>query len=338
MLRLRRHARGCGLAGLLCFAAGAGSLGAQTASWTAPADGYVYDAVSLAVRPVAGFIGSAVLGAPVLSGVKAAFLAPNQKSAIVVRDDAPVWFPDLGSVGQSQILTGVPSIRQVSWAADSTRAVVLAGDGRLLWLNNLADPAGTPVIENALVLENSAGMASGGFFAWNLLAADSTANRVLVTSRTLGGTKLWLAAPNASPAAIAFAGNPAFGVFASGSASAFVADTAGRQIVRLGGLDGVPASTVLPVPPLYVEGTVGVALSSDDSRLFIADRGTKTVHVMDGAGGALLADLEVDSVPFSLTPYGSGRFIVNSGNLPAQPFLFLDTGSPAKILFVPRSE
>jgi DNA-binding beta-propeller fold protein YncE len=126
-------------------------------------------------------------------------------------------------------------------------------------------------------------------------------------------------------------------VFGSGNSGAFVADAASHQILRVQGLDSTPVITPIISSEPYVKDPVGLVLSEDDSRIFIADRASSTVRVFESGAGALIAELPLDAAPLSLTPVSAGRFLLDPANS-ADPFLFLDTESPIRVSFVPRGE
>jgi hypothetical protein len=322
------------LCGLIVLTVQAGTSTAQTATWTAPASGYVYDQVNRNIRPVAGYLGSATLGPSVLGEVDWASIAPNRKSALIRRNAAVVWIPDVGKPSQAQDLEGIPFAEQLFWASDSSQAVMLATEGQLVWLTNFGS---SPSAGAKWSLEADSPKARvRERLRWSILATDSAAGKVLLASNFGDKWQLWLASPTMPPASIPFSGIPVAAVFASGSATVFVADAASHQIDQINGLSANPVSTPLLTSAVYVNHPAGLALSADDSRLFIADPATNLIRVFDSGSGAFVTELPAASAPRSVNLYASGLFLL--GSSPPAPFLFLDTSASARVVFVPRGE
>lgn len=336
------------------FVLNPGAVRAQTGAWTAPCGGYVYDPAARAIQPVVGLIGAASVGSPVALGLDWASLAPNQKSALAGKNGSAVWIPDLAAAASLQTVEGIPAVRQVLWAADSTRAVVLTSDSRLFWLTGFDS---SPVPLAIQDLDGASRESSGrtGRAApetariglprrntvWRLLAADSSAGQALLVSHAAGTRRLWLASSASPPRPIPFPGLPSAAVFVPASSAAFAADAAGHRIVRIDNMDASPSFTTLVSSAVYVDDPAAMALSADGDRLFLADRADRAIRVFDSrTGGAPGEELSTAAPPVSLTLSTTDRFLINEGAAPpaGQPFYFLTTGNPAKVLFVPREQ
>ena len=300
---------------------------AQTPSWNIPSSGYLYDAPARSIRPVVGFPGSAYLGASVIDGLEWASLAPNQKSALLVRDGALILIADVNSPEQFATVGSVAPPRQALWSADSRRAALLTAGGELIWLTSFDS---WPTREAGWDLEDSR--------EWTLLAADSSADKVLLASSAGADRQAWLASRTSPPVSIPLAGYPAAAVFASDNAGIFLVDAAGHQILRIDGLAGAPMATPVFSSELYLSTPVGMALSSDGSRLFVADGARKTIGIFDAVNGSLLSELPTEAETVSLTAISPGRFLLNTAAKSAGAFSFLDTNEPARVFFVPRGE
>jgi DNA-binding beta-propeller fold protein YncE len=103
-------------------------------------------------------------------------------------------------------------------------------------------------------------------------------------------------------------------------------------------MSGTPSLTPVISSPVYVDDPAGLAVSADDSRLFLADRTARTIRVFDSGTTELLAELPLETSPHSLTAVSPGRYILNSGDRSTEPFLYLDTANPARMVFVPRAQ
>jgi DNA-binding beta-propeller fold protein YncE len=338
---------------LTCVMLTPGTATAQTAAWTAPSSGYVYDSIGRNILPVTGFIGSAAVGPSVASGIDRVSVAPNQKSALAVQNGSQIWIPDLSVPGTSQPLDRIPGIQQVFWAIDSSQAAVLAPGQELLWLNNFSSgpvpvstwnlqsygPSSARDAASAQIVRIGR---SSEEAVWSLLAADSAANRVLLTVRTAGVWQIWLASSTVPPINIPFSGQPVAAAFNPSNGSIFVADAAGHQVVQIQNLNTNPIFTTLVSSSVYVNDPTAMVLSSDGNRLFLADHTDNVIRIFDvsgSAGGASgvplapMAELATAIAPVSLTAFAADRFVMNTGSI--QPVFFLDTGVSPKLSFVP---
>jgi WD40 repeat protein len=330
-------------AGLLLSAAIAA---AQTGTWASPSSGYVYDFSSRSIRSLTGFIGSAVVGLSVADQVDWLSIAPNQSFAMAEQNGSLIWIPNLSAASTSHVLSQVPLARQAFWAADSSQAAILAAGDRLVWLTNfssgpvpvstwnLAPPGrGREVVRRGLRQEA----------VWTLLAADSSADQVLLALHTGESSQLWLASTNVPPQAIPLSGNPLAAAFAQGNGSAFVADAAGHRIVQIQNLASNPIVTTVVSSELYVNDPAAMVVSADGNRLFVADHADNVIRVFDLRGStdgglAPIAELPTSTAPISLTAFAPDRFVLNAGGSSDQPVFFLDTGTTPKLSFVPRGQ
>jgi WD40 repeat protein len=317
---------------LSCF----GILSAQAPTWRVPSSGYIYDASQRSVRSVNGLIGAAVLGPSLIDSVDWLSVAPNGKSAMIERSGSLNWLPDLGAPDRSQSLDRSLNPRQAFWASDSGQAVLLTTSSQLVWLTNLNS---APAPKARWTLERPASrvrVAHGT--GWILLAADSAAERVLLAYHAGEHWQLWLASSTSPPVLLQYSGHPAAALFIPGGAGALVADIESHQIVRFESLDAAPVTSILVSSPEFIDDLAGMALSGDGKRLVVADGADKTIRFFDYGTGALMGELPADEVPTSLTSFAPDLFLLNAG-LPAnEPLFLVDTGTPAKVSFVPRGE
>jgi hypothetical protein len=343
------------VAGLLGVAIHSGIAYAQNGTWTPPSSGYIFDSINRSIRPIAGLIGSAALGPPVASAIDWLSVAPNQTSALAESGGSLVSIPNLSAAGTSLALNNIPMAQQAFWAADASQAVVLADGAKLFWLTNLNS---SPVPLSSWNLDSYSRGGStnrdaaqtrppGQQAVWSLLAADSSANQVLLALQTGETWQIWLASSTVPPVEIPFSGLPRAAAFASGNGSVFVADAAGHRIVQIQSLQTTPVLTTLVSSEVYVKDPTSMALSSDGSRLFIGDRSDNVIRVFNAGGGsagavAPLAELPTAAAPLSLTAFVPGQFVmnaaVNTAQAASQPVFILDTAVPATVSFVPRGK
>src|ERR1017187_3438541 len=274
MLKTLRDLRGGAIAAL--FAA---SLGAQTPSWNLPASGYVYDSIAGTIRPVLGFPGSSYAGPAVLTGVTWASVAPDGRAALMVRQDRLWWTQDLSNANITPVgIDAIDSISDCRWSADASAAAVLSSaTATVTWLSG-------PRVSNSRRLQALPGtrrsqlLPERGVAAWTLLAADSHADSVLLASNARGVWTLWLASPNNPPVNLGPAQHPVAAVFASRSASVYVAEDGVPRVSCIQFQEGAPAEPVLGTDD-GIQSLSGLALSADDQQLLAADPSAKVVRV-----------------------------------------------------------
>jgi DNA-binding beta-propeller fold protein YncE len=311
---------------------------AQLPQWNSPSSGYVYDTAGKTIRPILGLIGSAYPGSVALDGVEWATIALNGESALVQRGGVLAWLPNLGAPNLAASfstygLAGVPLPLQAMWSADSTHAVILTARApRLFWLG--LSGASAQVLASRDLDSSQRN--------WTVLAVDSSANQILLTSQNRKTTELWVATQSSAPVRIGGFTQPVAAVFASAGSSAFVADAATHQILKLTGLNASATVTAVVSSDTYVADPVGLALSTDGARLFVADGTGKMIRGFQAANGTLSAEMPLQSAPLSLTPFSADVFLVGGRSQPAQPFFFLDTrldgGAAGRVFFVPAGQ
>jgi hypothetical protein len=161
------------------------------------------------------------------------------------------------------------------------------------------------------------------------------AKQALLASNEGDSWRLWIASPMKAPVVIAGLTRPVAAVFAIGGTIAFVADAAAHQILQISGLNTSPVVAPIGVSDEYVADPVGIALSKDGSRLFLADGTGKMIRVFHTGTGALSAELPLQMAPHSLTAYSSSSFLLGGRDRKDQPFYFLDTRADGRVFFVP---
>jgi hypothetical protein len=79
---------------------------------------------------------------------------------------------------------------------------------------------------------------------------------------------------------------------------------------------------------------IGLAVS--DSRVFLLDAGRSVVYVLDGASGAVTAELPLDQTPVGFVRIRGGNVLVDTERSSvSQPMLILKTQPEPAIYFVP---
>jgi hypothetical protein len=88
--------------------------------------GFVFDRSTRSIRPVAGVPGASHIGAPVISGLDAAWPSPDRAHAVAVRDGRSVLLGGLRSLAPSEISASGPllSPELVVWSPRGSAAVL----------------------------------------------------------------------------------------------------------------------------------------------------------------------------------------------------------------------
>lgn len=289
----------------------AGMVAAQPLLIEGPTSGFAFDETSGAIRPILGLPGAAYLGDPLITGAAWASIAPGGSLALVFRDGvlyrvdglarlAPSW----SAVGNVEI---VPD--RAAWSDDGAVAVIYsAASGR------------AQVIRNA-----GAQVAAGEVFELGEVAALAVDREGRIVASTPGGVCLiagegnQMLLPGVRAAALVVTGDSLY-VAASGEVWQ-VADYAAQA---------KPQIVVAAPDP------VGVALSRDGKRLFIADRAGRAVLVYDLASRAPVAELVVDFEPVTLARLsGADLWLLRASAGPNEPLFVLKTDPEPGVWFVP---
>lgn len=333
-MRLSRLRLICGVWAGLTILVGSTHVLAQAPRWNAPGAVFLHDSVNKTIRPLIGMAGSSYPGAPLLDGVEWASFAPTNKSALVSREGVLEWIPELTASNPpsrtlSYKIVGVPVPQQAIWSSDSLRATALGADSkRLFWLGQFDS---LPSIQASWDLDVSQS-------AWTLLAADSSANLVLLASQQGDVGRLWIASPTKPPVMIFGFSRPVAAAIAIGATTAFVADAAIHQILQVSGLSSNPVVAPVVIPEGYVGDPVGIALSKDGSRLFVADGKGKMIRVFQTNTGVLNVELPLQLAPRSMTALTASSFVVGGRQSKDQPFYLLDTRAEGRLYFVPAGQ
>lgn len=292
-------------------------LAADTAAVNGPVMGLIYDSTDRTVRPVFGIPGAAFAGDPLVSDGDAAWMAPDASAALVLRAGRLEIHSGLGSLrGSFTVLDGtIQDIHTAVWAPDASAvALYSAKTAQIQTIGNIsqapvaAAPIGVPDPVTALAFDgNTVLIASpGGIYA---LSATAAPERL---------------ASSPQPAAIALAGP-----------DLYFADSELKQIWE------VKNYAAQPAPVLFAADTspapVGLQVSSDASRLYIAGSGTQKLAVYDVSSRTLVRTLDLPFAPTTLERLSRFALALDSAGPDGAPLHVLSDGTPAgpSVYFVP---
>jgi hypothetical protein len=276
---------------------------------TGPVTGFIFDAQANAIRPMLGIPGAAYIGAPVVTSVTAAAVAPDGSAALAVRGGALVWYTGLrsGAAAGAVVDGAIGGVDRFAWAPDAGAAAIYSSKGKQAQVvrNGVAgaaiDLSGLPGPVTALAFDGQRIIlgAAGGIF--------QSAQRIAAAG---------------SPSAIALAG-----------ADLYFADAQSQEIWQVEGYAG-QAAAVLFAKDTGLRSPVGLQLSADGQRLLAA--GSREVAIYDVASRTALGRLPLDCEAAGLERFGDASVWLLNGGGHGPLYVLSDRGAegPA-IYFVP---
>jgi hypothetical protein len=319
------------LLAIALLAAGAAAFG-QTSTIQGPGGGFVFDASTHSVRALIGMPGASYLGAPVVSGVALAAVAPDGKKALVAGADGVELISDLNSPSASRrrLPDVITNPDRLLWSADAASAVVFSAAAKQLQFLQDAGAGFTPgrpcdlsSLPPDLVL----------------LAAEASAGIAAVGAVSEGKLTVYLVREAAAPRSAIVIGSPvAPAVFGDNGTVLYVADPASSSLWILRNLDGdIQAGTLFEFPGAWKE-PVALALDAGGKFLYAADAGRRSLQVYDLESRRPGAELELDGPPSSLEPFSPSAFLLNARRQGREPILLLQTSPKLGIFFIPSGE
>ncbi len=289
-----------------------------------PMTGYVFDAQTRAIRPMMGFPGAAYLGAPLVSGVDRASVSPDGSAALAVQNGRMSLYQGLGTASLAAIqVTGAIPADLFAWGPTHSAAAYSSTTRQAQLFNLLsAVPAGAPIDLSGLAGKITA----IGFDGQHLILAMASPTAGGIYSMT-ARTGPQLMASVTSPQALVLAGS-----------DLYFADSQAGQIWRVRNYATQPAPAVFAADA-GISSPVALQLSSDGTRLYVANTGNRTLGVYDVAARTPLSSLSLDFTPMTLDRFGDASvFLLNSGGLAGASLYVLSDrlGQPA-VYFVPAA-
>lgn len=286
--------------------------------------GIVFDAGTGAIRAILGVPGGASLGPALASGLEWASIAPSGKLALGFADSRVFLFRRAADLSLNGMVLeegcGAPS--KAAWSTDSDSVVVYWREaGRLMVWDDLREEPRATELEplegvSALAIASEGAPVVVGAAAGVYSVEAGEAPRLLVPVVVAGAIS-----------------------FARGGSDLFIADLAGKQVVEI--VDFRGAATVVPLagPDGGLSEPVGLAVSADGRRLFVADKAEQCIRVIDLESRAPLSRISLEFTPEQLDPLPGGAiFMLKSGAAGGDPFqVFADTPEPA-VFFIPAAQ
>jgi len=292
-----------------------------------PVTGFIFDAQAGAVRPMLGIPGAAYLGNGVGSGLDAAAVAPDGSAALAVqqRGGKLVLYTGLRNArpASSVVAGAIAGPDQFAWTANGSAAAVYssrAGQGQMLTGLGQSPVAGAPIDLSSLSGQVTAMAFDGERLILAVASAD--AGGIYLASAAAGVQRI---ASAVSPSAIALAGS-----------SLFFSDSQSQQIFQVQNYARTPGVVVF-ANDSGINSPVGLQVSVDGQRLFVANAGNRKLAVYDIASRAPVESVDLAFKPTCLDLFGDPSvFLMNSSG--QGPLYVVRDGGPGKaaaVYFVP---
>lgn len=273
-----------------------------------PAVGLVYNSHARAVQLVSGIPGAAVLDEPVVTGIEWAAVAPSGRAAVVVKGGVSFLVPEFG--GAWIPLEAAPPL-VAAWNSDSSALVLASGVRAWICRGLECSPAGDlPAAATAAAVQRDGTAAvTQPDGVWRL-REGAPPDRILAVE---------------SPLALTLAGRE----------ENDLAVAAGSRIFEIRDFAGAAVTALFPALAEPGSEFAAVAASEGGRRLWVLDRGARSLAAYDWASRTAQARLELDfeSSVLERVPGGSS-LLLRPGGGPV-PFYFLDGGSQPRVYFVP---
>jgi hypothetical protein len=308
--------------------------GGQTASLRGPVSGLIHDVPSRSIRQVVGFPGSSYLGQPALRNVETAFIAPDGESALVVENGQVALVRGLRNGNSTRFpvseLNG--RVERVSWASGSGSLVAYCSSTRRL----LRLDAGTspPMPGPSIDLSYLEGEVTG-------VVTNDDASVTVIGFRhpTQGG--LYAVSEGAPPVQLSATKNPGDAIAGDSANVLYAIDRDAMRILRFpNGAYGGWESLSFSGEGEPMADPVGIALSRNGQRLYVAGGVDRMIREYDLSSRELLLEIRLDAIPQGLSPLAATTsvFVLGPRRSGEQPMWLLDARSVPSVSFVPAGE
>jgi hypothetical protein len=273
-----------------------------------PTPGFVYDPSTRELLPIRGFVGSAYLGAALISDADAAAASKDATMAVALR--GPAVELTRGFDTGARVLVNLGQVEPGSVFAWSGHDLATVSNHSVsIWRN--AETAVEVSEKFDVVGVDSA--PSAVYFDGErvLIAAKGGLYRI-----TKAGTSRLAALSDPSAMAIA-------------SRDAFVADFASGRILRIADYAGAAAAETFA----NIDEPVGLQIARQT--LLVASAKSKSIESIDLNSRELVASLALEFQPARMEPLATSSLALLNSASKTEPLYVLDSRSDLQVLFVP---
>jgi hypothetical protein len=312
----------------LFFALGAFAVASSaqpSAGVSGPVTGFVFDTQAGNLRSMLGIPGAAYIGNAVATGLEAAAVAPDGSAALAVQQAGKlVLYTGLrSSIPVALSVAGaITDADRFAWAADgSSAAVYSSASGQGQVLTGLAK---SPVAAPSIDLSGLPGQVSA-------LAFDG--QRLIVGVASAGSGGVYLAGSKSAPERIAVSASPS--AIALAGSSLYFADNQSQQIWQVQSYATAPAAISF-ASDSSINSPVGVGVSADGQRLFVANAGNRKLAVYDIESRSLPQSVDLPFTPTHIDLFGDASVFLLNGIGQGPLYVVRDGGAgKAAVFFVP---
>lgn len=298
----------------------------QNSAMSGPVSGFVYDAPSRGIRPVVGVAGTAYLGAAVASGLEGAFIAPNGKHAVALREGRMVLLRGLESTAEESDLGAAHYWEIAAWSPDSSAFAVYSAVTRSVRL--LRNLPGEPAWEAPIDVSTLGGVLSS-------LAVGQSGRFLVAGIRGEAAGGLYWMASGTQPVLLTTMVHPLGLGFDADGRHFYAADRATNSVVRLPDL---ASSSPSGITTASVAEPVGLGISRQGRFLYVAGQGGKSVSVFEAATLRQISETALPALASGVRPLRDNLVYLLSAPLASgEPYLVLE-GHPGAAYFVPAAE
>jgi hypothetical protein len=300
---------------------------AQQFGMSGPISGFVFDEPTRSLRPIAGLPGAARLGEVLLQDIDWATVSPDGRVTLF-RKDGEVRLLHLNGDGldpHGVSVSGVIDSPSLStWSRNSSAVGLYSSSANeLQWIRFtgqgvISDPPLPLAGVDGKVIGLCGDRDSGFFFA-------AVAGKGVYQVSESNGTTMLLELPGVSAMALQTNGQ-----------TLWVADRAGARVIEIGNPGGDPEPRELIQDSEKLTDISAIAASADASVLYLADRATRRLHILERSLLNLSDGIELDvpATSFAILSRPS-LLLLGQRNAIGDPLYVLELGANPAIYFVP---
>ncbi len=293
-----------------------------------PVSGVIYHRASRTLRPTLGVPGSAYIGSAVAQDIDAAFVSPDGNCAFATRgSDRSVICGLLdGPTVTTPISDVLADVTSVAWNRKGDTAAVYSS-GRTLQLIRIRGRGEAVVTGTAVDLSSLSG-------APTTLAVSEDGRQVAVGVEGA----LYRISDDGSLALAALIGKPTSAVFGNRGNTIYAIDQIAHEIRIVDAASSVNAITLADADAPDPQA-VGLAVSEDGGKVWVALASQPAVRVYETATGRLQSEQALEVAPVFVQRITSGSlYLLNTAENKGDPYLVLRTGDQSGVFFIPACE